>query len=501
MRKMITRAVAMAAGILALCGSAAASPSAEASANAGDDEVLYWNNVLLDRYREDFGTGCPCPLARAGAMVQVAVYDAVNSIDRQYEPYLDFVDSTPTASKEAAVAAAAYRTMIALFPNSRVELLGLYQNRLSRIPASADRAEGVRIGNRAARQILDARAADGSQLVQTYTFGREPGDYLPVPPNFSPVCDPQWTRVTPFAMETNTQFRPKIGPCGFRNMSRLLKSPQYAAQLNEVKSLGARNSTTRTDEQTRIAFFWANDINGTYKPPGHLFDITQVISRQNSLTLTQNARLFALVGLGNGDAGLVAWDAKYATDIDLWRPVTGIRRAHLDGNPLTERAPNWAPLNPFTPPFPAWISGHATFGAANAAVLAGYFGTDTMTFTIDSEDPFYNDLPVAGPRTFTSFSAAAVENGISRVYLGVHYRMDASDGNAAGFALGTYIARNFLNRLCVADYNRDGLTDSGDMFGFYDDYNTGDLAADLNNDGDVDMKDLDAFMNAYVNGC
>lgn len=471
------------------------------SAGVGDDEVLHWNNVMLDRFREDFGTGCPGPLARSGAMVQAAVFEAVNSIDREWEPYIDYVDAPSTASKEAAVMAAAYRTMLALFPNSTQELTSEYIARKSLIPSGRAKNQGIRVGNAAAMQILLERTGDGSETPIAYKFLAGPGNYVPSPPAFNPECNPEWGFVKPFTMSRTTQFRPTMGPCGFQNMDELMHSSQYAQQLNEVKSLGRRFGSPRTDEQTQIAFFWANDRNGTYKPPGHLFSITQTVSRDHHLTLEQNARLFALVGLAMGDAAIVAWDAKYNTDVDLWRPVVAIRRADSDGNPDTVQDKRWNPLNQFTPPFPAWISGHATFGAAHAAVMAEFFGTDNVTFTVGSEDPYFNALPSHPDRTFTSFSQAAVENGISRVYLGVHYRMDATDGNAAGFALGHHVGRTILAQRCMADFNRDGYRDSADVDMFYSAYAADDNSADLNDDNAVDSIDLEMFMNAYLAGC
>lgn len=484
--------------------SSGAASFAGAPAMRGDapsDEVIVWNDVLLDLFRLDYGTGCPCPLARAGAMVQAAVYEAVNSIDRDYEPYIAYVDADPAASKEAAVMAAAYRTMMALFPNSVDDLTETYQARKALLPPGRARNKGIIAGNAAAMQILDERRNDGSEIVETYTFGTAPGDYCPVPPFFSTECNPQWaSQVRPFCMTRNDQFRTQ-GPLGCKDMDELMHSPAYAAQVNEVKSLGRRFGSPRTQEQTEIAFFWANDRNGTYKPPGHLFAITQEVSEDQGLSLEENARLFALVGLAMGDAGIAAWDTKYSTAIDLWRPVTAIRRASSDGNPLTVQEKSWLPLNPFSPPFPAYASGHATFGAAHAAVMAEFFGTDNITFTVDSEDPYYNALPNHPERTFTSFSQAAVENGLSRVYLGVHFRMDATDGNAMGFALGHYVGRNFLNRRCIADFNRDGLRSPGDFADFYAAYSTGNMSADVNNDSTVDGDDLADFMNAYLGGC
>lgn len=487
---------------LMLCAVGALGIASHCSAGiTPEDEVIHWNNVMLERFREDFGTGCPGPLARAGAMVQAAVFEAVNSIDREWEPYIDYVDAPVTASKEAAVIAAAYRTMLALFPNSTQELTSEYIARRSLIPSGAAKNQGTRVGNRAAAQIILERTGDGSETPIAYQFLPGPGNYVPSPPSFDPECNPEWGFVRPFAMERTTQFRPTLGPCGFQDMDALLRSQAYADQVNEVRALGRRYGSTRTDEQTQIAFFWANDRNGTYKPPGHLFSITQTVSRDQGLTLEQNARLFALVGLAMGDAAIVAWDAKYNTGIDLWRPIVAIRRANTDNNPLTVVDKRWNSLNPFAPAFPAWISGHATFGAAHAAVMAEFFGTDDITFTVDSEDPFYNALPSHPPRTFTSFSQAAVENGVSRIYLGVHYRMDATDGNAAGFALGRYVARNTLAERCMADFNRDGLRDSVDVDMYYSAYSANSMTADLNDDASVDMADLDMFMNAYLSGC
>lgn len=498
MRPIRHTLIAIACAMSASAGALGGSP-----AMRGDsvDEVIVWNDVLLDLFRQDFGTGCPCPLARAGAMVQAAVYEAVNSIDREYEPYIAYVDADPTASKEAAVMAAAYRTMMGLFPNSADDLTETYQARKALLPAGRARNKGIIAGNAAAMQILDERRNDGSEQTEAYSFGTHAGDYVPVPPFYSTECNPQWaSRVRPFCMTRNDQFRSQ-GPLGCKNMDELMHSPAYAAQVNEVKTLGRRFGSTRTEEQTQIAFFWANDRNGTYKPPGHLFAITQTVSADQHLTLEENARLFALVGLAMGDAGITAWDMKYSTAIDLWRPVTAIRRASMDGNPLTTQEKSWLPLNPFSPPFPAYASGHATFGAAHAAVMAEFFGTDNITFTIDSEDPYYNALPSHPERTFTSFSQAAVENGLSRVYLGVHFRMDATDGNAAGFALGHYVGRNFLNRRCIADFNADGLRSPEDFNDFYAAYSTGNMSADVNHDSTVDSDDMADFMNAYLGGC
>lgn len=465
-----------------------------------EDEVVYWNNVLLDEFRTDFGTGCPCPLARAGAMTQIAVFEAVNSIEHAYHPYVAFLPAPADASKEAAAAAAAHGVMLSLFPVAATSLNSKYAARLALIPNSQAKTDGIAVGQAAAAACIALRANDGSQDVDPYTFGSNPGDYIPTPPNFSGLCNPEWKDVTPFCMSDGALFR-STGPLGYSVMSDLLESAGYADQLNEVKDVGARVSASRTAEQERIAYFWANDLNGTYKPPGHLFYITQVVSADQGLTLLQNARLFALVALAMGDAGIVAWDMKYATDIDLWRPVSAIRAADTDGNPLTAGDPSWLPLNAFSPPFPAYVSGHATFGAAHAGVMAEFFGTDDITFTVDSEDPYYNALPVHGPRTFHKFSDAAWENALSRVYLGVHFRFDATDGNIAGLALGHAVGQSFLLPLCPSDYDRDGFVTGEDFDSFVAAFEAGDLAADFDGNGFVTGEDFDDFVARFVAGC
>jgi hypothetical protein len=243
-------------------------------------------------------------------------------------------------------------------------------------------------------------------------------------------------------MSSGAQFRPGP-PGGYTTMAELLASPEYAAQVADVKQYGALMGSARTPEQTLIAEFWANDQPGTYKPTGHLNELNTVVGSQTGNTLSENARLFALTNLAMADAAIVAWDCKYLTDIDLWRPRDAVREVVNDGNPLTVADPTWQPLaltvngGP-APGFPAYVSGHATFGAAQAAILAEFYGTDDMTFTLSSDDT------IGYSRTFDSFSQAALENGRSRIYLGVHYQWDADLGYESGTELGHYVFNNFL---------------------------------------------------------
>jgi hypothetical protein len=198
--------------------------------------------------------------------------------------------------------------------------------------------------------------------------------------------------------------------------------------------LGGRASTRRTAEQTLIAWFW-DDGAGTVTPPGHWNRIAQAAARARGTTPAENARLFALLNLALADAGIACWDCKFT--YRLWRPITAIREADLAGNPDTRPDPRWTPLLT-TPPFPSYTSGHSTFSGAAAALLAHFFGTDAVRFTIESEGlPGYT-------RSFASFSAAAREAGRSRIYGGIHYEFD----NRAGLALGRALAdRVYRDRL------------------------------------------------------
>ncbi len=413
------------------------------AAPAPGDVVTDWNSMYQEAVRQTGGP--PCPISRAGAIVHAAMYDAINSIVRTHEPYVMLEDTPSTTSREAAVAVAAHATLLALYPEpALLELFdALLDTHLSAIPDGPDKVAGIELGTSCATRMMETRIDDGSDNDDPYTSGKGPGYWIPTPPQHAEPASPNWPGVTPFTMLSFDQFRP-TGPAGYSNMTDLLLSPEYAVNYNEVKEIGAIDSLTRTAEQTFIARFWANDRDGTYKPPGHLNDITQVIAAQQGNTLFDNARLFALLNLALGDAGIVAWDTKYSTDIDLWRPVTGIRQGNTDGNLDTVVDQEWTPLshdpdvNGFTPNFPAYSSGHSTFGAAHAAVLREFYGTDDISFTIGSDD-------TPGEfRSFDSLTAAALENGRSRVYLGVHWQFDADAGFSSGSALGEWVAQNKL---------------------------------------------------------
>jgi hypothetical protein len=230
----------------------------------------------------------------------------------------------------------------------------------------------------------------------------------------------------PFAMTSADQFRPAAPPA--------LDTDAYRDAFNEVKELGSATSATRTADQTAIARFWVNGA-GTASAPGHLNLLARIVATQRGTTLEQNARLFAALNIAMADAVINCWDAKY--QFSLWRPVTGIREAAGDGNDETAADATWTPLI-VTPPFPSYTSAHSSVSGSAAAVLADFFGTDAVAFTLPSQNPA---LPA---RSYTSFSHAAAESAVSRLYGGIHWSFDNDVGLTAGTAVGQYVVANFL---------------------------------------------------------
>jgi membrane-associated phospholipid phosphatase len=391
------------------------------------DLVTDWNALFLDAIRRE--TTPPPLAARNLAILHVAIYDAVNSITFRHEPFCYGTEKPVPGSIEAAVAAAAYRVSVALYPSAKASFDVRFNASLGQVADAPRKTAGIALGYAAADAVLSWRSADGSSTSVPYIPGTDPGDWRRTPPFFRPPETPQWRYVVPFAMTRPAQFRPAGPPS--------LTSPQYAAELEQVRSLGARNSATRTPEQTEIAHFWS-DFSYTVTPPGHWNEIARAVAANRSPTLEENARTFAWLNIALADAAIAAWDAKY--EFNLWRPVTAIQQADLGGNPDRVRDPGWEPLLP-TPPFPEYVSGHSAFSAAAAAVLAHAFGTDPISFTVGSDS-----LPGV-VRTYRSFAETAEEIGLSRIHGGIHFLSADLDGLALGRALGEYVVRHTLQPL------------------------------------------------------
>lgn len=405
------------------------------------DAVLTWNEHLAEVVQTDGGQMGPTRTSRAYAMMHIAIYDAVNAIDQTHTPFALTQTASPTASIDAAVAAAARAVINELYPDQQATVDQWYADELALVADGQDEDDGVAIGEAAAQLCVDMRDGDGSDAVKLYRPNKAVGHWRPDPTVLGTpqmALDPAWGGVKPFVINKTTDFPIPPPP--------KLNSAAYAAAFNEVKSLGALNSTTRTADQTEIGLFWAYDRK-FFGPPLVLYNRSMAeIAAVQGNTVVDNARMFALANVAMADAGVAIWDYKYK--YDFWRPISGIREADKDGNPLTTADPNWVPLGApgngttipdFTPPFPAYGSGHAGFGAALFETLKNFYGTDNVSYTLTSDE--------AGglSRNYTSFSQAADENGRSRIYLGVHWDFDNVESQDQGRRIADYITdRMFL---------------------------------------------------------
>lgn len=426
------------------------------------DPILEWNANAIEVNRISYSGGVvndeigPTRSSRALAIEHVAMFDAWNSIHLAYTPYLVVAPNARGASDEAAVAQAAHDTLLAMYPHQQAFIDAALDLSLARVRESIPKARGIAVGKFIAQAILAARANDGSQV---------PGDYMPdgllghhVADPLNPdqgFLTPAWGAVTPFGLTSVNQVQTRQVPS--------LSSQEYADALNQVEALGADlgQNSVRTTDQTEIGLFWGYDVaRGLGDPPRLYNQIARVIALQEHNTVGENARMFALINIGMADAGIQCWGVKYR-DI-CWRPIVAIREADLDGNPNTIADPTWAPLgaprsNPlpgetvnFTPPFPSYTSGHATFGGAAFKLMADFYQTDDLDIKIPFDfisdelngvtrdiheqipDLVMNYIREIKSRHYTSFSQAAAENASSRIFLGIHFRFDAIEGVRAG---------------------------------------------------------------------
>jgi PAP2 superfamily len=384
------------------------------------DVVLDWNITALQAHAAFDPRGIP--RTRVLAMVQAAVHDALNAIDRRAQPYAFDYQAVATAAPEAAVASAAYRVMSALVPSQAALLDAAYAASLSAVPDGPAKDDGIAVGVLAADHILMLREYDGSSAAPPpYMPGTGPGQWRPTPPAFAPAAFTHWRFVTPFVLDSADQFRGK-GPLD-------LASARYAQDVEEVLMLGSATSFVRTADQTEIALFWVeNSVDGWCR-------IARTVSTQANLGLWENARLFALITLAMADAYIAQFDEKFY--YGFWRPVTAIHDGDNDGNPGTVGDPGWAPLRP-TPPFPEYSSAHAAVGAAAAEAMKRFFGTDDIAFSTTSMT-----APNA-VRSYTAFGHAADENGVSRIYVGFHFRHSVEDGLTMGRRIGRFVAQKTL---------------------------------------------------------
>ncbi|NOT60223.1 MAG: phosphatase PAP2 family protein [Acidobacteria bacterium] len=403
--------------------------------------------------------------SRAMAIVHIAIFDAMNAVAGGYRSYTGVIAPRGAISIDAAIAKAACETLAALYPSQAASFNTALTTDLAQLADSPAKANGVELGRRAAAAILALRANDGSQYTEQrvgvdFITSNDPGKWRQDPISQIPLAlGAKWGAVKPFVMRSGAQFRIAPPPA--------LSSAEYAAAFNEVKRLGGDGITTptqRTADQTEAGIYWAYDGTPSLCAPPRLYNqIAVQIAEQMGANAMEMARLLALVNVAMADAGIAAWESKYFYQI--WRPITGIREADAgtgptglgDGNAATQGDVAFSPLGApasnltgpnFTPPFPAYPSGHAVFGAALFETLRDFFRTDNIAFTFVSDE--YNGVTrdnqgvvrLLKPRSFTTLSQAEEENGQSRVYLGIHWSFDKTAGIAQGRRVADFVREN-----------------------------------------------------------
>lgn len=415
---------------------AASDPLAQAQARA-----TFWQKLLLQGFAQEAFN--PLLASRGLALLNGALFDAVNASTGS--PYLGQLIRQPLAGVSAAdlprlIDGVGAGILSQLFAgkgfDGRVQAASEQAFRGLTPLQSASQAR--QLGQDVASVFLQARAGDlaaasaaAVPYLETYQQQNDPGDWKPTPPANAAPLQPGWGALQTWLLPSLNQALPG-GVTPLTNTAiptaPALDSAAYAAALLEVQQLGSSTSTLRTADQTQIANFWANGA-GTYTPPGHWQAIQIGLAQQQSLDLLAGLRLHALSAYALADAAIACWAEKYAAN--LWRPVTAIRSADLDGNPLTTADPTWTPLIA-TPPFPTLPSGHSTFSGAAATVLAGLIG-DQQSFT--------STLPTdpSIQRSFESLWQAAVESGRSRIYGGIHFEFDNTSGLGMGQAVGEWV--------------------------------------------------------------
>jgi hypothetical protein len=394
------------------------------------DTVTQWNDYASTAITVTAGQP-PHAAALSYAIVQGAVYDAVNAIDGRYQPYISKPAANPWDSQDAAAATAAYRVLVALFPTQQATLQPLYEASLAAITNGPAKTGGIAAGESAATAMLAARMNDGRGAPFPVVPGTAPGAWRPTPPTFAGDPAAWVANVRPFLVPNVDMLR--LDP------PDALSSRAYAKDFNEVKSLGAINSTTRTPDQTEAAIFWQDNGAALWNRA------FRTLASAQSLTLAENARLFAMEDLAAADAGIGCWNNKYLWM--WWRPITAIREAASDGNPLTTADPTWTPLfDPatvqfgaplVTPGFPEYPSGHSCVSSAITHTLRTFFRTDDMSVSL-----FSNRTRTT--RTFAHFSDALAEVIEARIWGGIHFRNADVEGARLGKEVAQFLRKNYF---------------------------------------------------------
>ncbi len=420
-------------GIGAFLGVAALSVTL-APSSARADTVTDWNDAASTAI---VGVAKqPPPVAVLSfAMTQGAVYDAVEAIDGRYRPYLPTSPARRTDSEDAAAATAAFRVLAGLFPDQLPALQTRYDASLAAVPAGPRKTRGITDGAAAAAAMLTARQNDGRFGPFTLVYGTAPGQYRPTPPNFGTDPAPWIGNVRPFLVPSVEMLR-VAGP-------NPLTSRAYARDFNEIKSVGALHSTTRTPDETDAAIWWQENAFSLYNR------IQRTIAADRGLSMADSARMLAMTNLAAADAAIGCWHEKYRWG--FWRPVTAIREADTDGNPATTADPAWLPLfDPstpvapgapplVTPGFPDNPSGHACATGAIVTTLQHFFRSDRVAFSARSNES-------GTTRHFSRLSDVLREVINARVWGGIHFRTADVQGAGLGRTVAGYEHRHYFQR-------------------------------------------------------
>lgn len=416
MKFTIRGAIASAAGLAALIVSGGAASPVQA---APDNIVVDWNHTMLAA----FATANVAPPAanRLGAVIQSAVFDAVNGIERRFTPIHVPPAAPEDASPQAAAASAAHEALVKLFPSQSSSLDAAFASSLQSIGDEEDGspiAQGVEWGSTVADAIVAWRSADGFNAIPPpYTFSTIPGQWQPTPGGSGPPRFRTLATTTPFAMTSPSQFRPAGPPP--------LTSARYTRDFNEIKAIGRLDSAVRTVYETQTAIFW-----GVGDTPVAQWDrIADSLALEHHLNVMKSARMLALVNISIADAVIAVFEAK--NFYNSWRPITAIVNAAVDGNPDTSSDPTWVPLltNPYFQEYP---SAHSGTSSAAGHALASIFGNET-SFTVTS-----GGMPGVS-RTFTSFSDAVAQVGDARVFAGIHFRSACDDAIVMGGQIAAFV--------------------------------------------------------------
>jgi hypothetical protein len=390
--------------------------------SASADVISDWNDKAV-AFAVSHKMGPP-PTERILAMTHLAMFDAVNSIERKYRPYLFQAPVAPTASSEAAAAAAAATVLAGVDPQAAPEIRAMLAAYLGHMPDGAAKAEGNRLGEAVAARMLEARANDGAKAPDIYRPRTTAGVYVPT----VPTAVPQWPKVKPFALTSASQFRP-VPPIA-------LNSSEWATNYNEMKEFGSRTSSKRSARQTEDARFWLAIDGRVFYP------LVRQIADAKGLDVIDSARLFALVAAARADSLIAVFDAKY--HYEFWRPVTAIRNGDIDDNPATERDAAWQPFDT-TPMHPEYPCAHCIESASLAGVLQTVFET--------AEIPEVTMTSPTAPgivHRWTNIRAFVDEVSEARIWSGFHWRFSTQIAREMGYQIGEYVVNNFMQPVAVA---------------------------------------------------